>query len=549
MKKFNKVLCILLALVTIISLTACSTKTTNPGTTNVPAPNTGTSSGDTPSGVADPDRGKVIRIGVTDLGRFLAGIAPSENQSACDIVFDTSFKVNPTTKEIESDYFKEWYWEDDNHFVCKMYDNIYFSNGDHATAEDALFSYYSHIERGSNYLNETFIDWDKTEIRDDYTLVFYCEKKNRAISRMPIYLLDKKWAESLADGWADQAWYYPVGSGPYECVEYVYDDHMVLKLRDSYWKRDISEYHVQEYQIKAYSDMSTMYMELESGNIDLCEVSSADYSRFLKNGSEGKPFNVILRSTGVVYYINFAWLDNPIWKNEDLRMALAYGIDFESLGILMKGDTYMPANSIIPSDSPFYVDVGKREYNPELAREYLAKAGYGPGQLTLKATLMDTPIYKSFGQGIAYYFEEMGINLDIQYADVSAAIANWVVPGNNDFGMMYSISGSDTMSVLDSIQQAAQQGGVSWTYVDDDHFQELYGVLKYQWEDDEAVKKASTEIQQYTFDHAIILPICASTTMIGYNTNVLTEEQVRGFLYNPTIYKLSHASITAEAWN
>ena len=578
MKNLRAVLCMLLALVMILGMAACGSKTTNEdarkpsdGTSGSAAPSSSSSSSgssgssstpssgssSTPSSgssepapvSSDPDRGKVIRIGVDNLGRFLAGIAPSENQSACDIMFDTSFKINPTTKQIESDYFKEWYWEDDNHFVCKMYDNIYFSTGNHATSEDVLYSYYSHIERGSNYLNDTYIDWDKTELRDDYTICFYCDVKNRGISRMPIYLLDKKWSESLPDGWADEAWYYPETSGPYKCVEYAYDDYMVLQLRDSYWKRDISEYHVQEYRFKAYKDESTMYMDLELGNIDLCGVASADYSRFLKTGNGGAPFNVILKSSGVCAYINFAWLDNPIWQNEDLRMAFAYGIDLEALGMLMYNDTYMAANSVVPNEAPYYEDVGHREYNPELAKEYLKKAGYGPGDLTLKMTLMDTAVYHAFGEGFAYYMDEMGVNLEMNFADISASIANWIVPGNNDLGMLFSISGSDTMAVTDSIQQAGQRGGVAWTFVDDEEFQRLYDIIRYQWEDEVAVEKASREIQHYIFDHAMILPICATTVILGYNTDVLTEEQVRGFLYNTTLYKLGHASLEAEAWS
>lgn len=555
MRKFKIVFSILLVLVMVLSLVACGKKT-DPGDTPSSGPNptpsvSGSGSSDSSGGDApvstDPERGKIIRIGEIELGRFLAGIAPAENQSACDLVFDSTFKVDPYTKEIESDIYADWYWEDDNHFIVKMFDNIVFSTGNHATSEDLLFSYYSHIERGSNYLNNTFIDWDKTEIRDEYTLCFYCDQKNRRIERMPIYLLDKKWAESLADGWADEAWYNPESSGPYECVEYVYGDHMVLKLRDSYWKRDISDYHVEEVHFKAYSDQSTMYMDLELGNLDLCGVPAADYSRFLKTGSEGKPFNVIIQPTGVCAYINFAWLDNPIWKNEDLRMAFAYGIDMEALGILMFGDTYMAANSVVPYESPYYLDVGKREYNPELAKEYLQKAGYGPGELNLKACFMDSPVYKAFGQGLAYYLDEMGVNCEMQYADVSSSIANWIVPGNNDFGMMYSISGSDTMAVTDSIQQAGEREGVAWTYVDDEYFQELYDIIRYQWEDTDAVMRASKDIQQYIFDHAMILPICATTTILGYNTDCLTEAQVRGALYNTTNYKLSHA-VLEEFW-
>jgi len=561
MKKFRTVLCILLALVMVLALAACGSKTapsedgrkpapgTNQptGTTNTPStgnntetPSTGTNT--TPVST-DPERGKTIRVGENELGRFLAGIAPSEDHSACDLLWDSTFKIDPITKQPYSDIFEDWYWEDDHVFVEKLYPNIYFSSGNHATAEDVLFSYTSHEERGSNYMNNSYVNWDKTEIRDDYTLAFYVDQKSEFLERRNMYLLDKKWAESLPDGWADLAWYQPSSSGPYECTEYVHGDYLVLEKRDSYWKRDINDYYVDKFIFKAYSDQSTMYMDLELGNLDLCEVSSADYSRFLKSGNEGRPFNCILIPSGTVYYINYAWLDNPIWKDENVRMAFAHGIDLESLGILMNNDCYMPANSLIPDTAPYYVDVGHYEYDPDLAKEYLAKAGYGPGDLHLKMTLMDTQVYKSFGQGIAYYLGEMGVDIDIDYADISASIANWIVPGNNDLGMMYSISGSDSQRIQDSIQQAGDRGGVAWTFVDDDHFQELYDTIRFNWDDPATVEKAAKELQQYNFDHAMILPIACCTGNMGYNTDVFTEQQVRDYLFSAKPWRLNELSL------
>ena len=549
MKKVKIVFSILLGLAMAFSMFACGTDSSTTG----PSAGTSASTAETPTSAApegsastSSDDGITVRIGVTGyLGRFLAGIAPSECHSACDAVFDTIFKTDAITRETKSDVLQDWYWESDNVFIMEMYDNIYFSNGDKATADDLLFSYVSHKERGSNYLNNMFIDWDKTAVRDDLTVAFYVTQKNHSMDIMSIYLIDKSWSEQV--GWDSEEWYYPVSSGPYMCVDYAYDDHITLQLRENYWARDISDYYVKEYDIKYYADVSTMYMDLELGNIDFCEVGSADYSRFLKSGDEEEGFNVILKSNGVVQYFNLAYLDNPIWENENLRMAVAYGINWPELGQLMNGDMYSPANSVTPSSSSVYVDVGTREYDPDKAIEYLRKAGYAEGQLTLKAFLMDTPIYKAFGQGVTYYLDKIGINTSVDYGDVSTAIANWIVPGNNDFGLLYSIGGSSTVAVQDSIQQAGEKTGVSWTYVDDDQFQKYYGVFLYQWEDKDLVKQTAKDIQQYIYDNALILPIAESVSTIGYRTDLMTEDQINTYLFTIGQYQLSTLGLN-DAW-
>ena len=564
MKKFTSVLCIILALVMILALTACGGgKTTEEdrkpyiatsqpdGTKSDSGSSSSSGSSEmfksdvTPAPAEAPkDEPLIIRFGENELGRFLAGIAPSEDHSACDVVFDSTFNTNPITKQTYSDIYESWEWIDDYHFKVKMFENIYSSSGNHLTIEDVLFSYTSHEERGSNYLNNTYIVWEGTTTPDDYTLIFEVTQKTERLQRLNLYLLDKKWAESLPDGWSDEAWYYPETSGPYKCEEYVHGDYMRLVKRDTYWKRDMSEYKVDEYIFKAYKDEATMYMDIELGNIDVASISATDYSRYLKTGNGGNPYDVVLLSTGTCYYITYAWLDNPIWKNDEIREAFACGIDLDSLGILVNGDCHMFTHSVCPPDSPYYLDPGEHVYDPDHAKELMQKNGYGPNnKLPLKMTLMDTQVYKSFGQGIAYYLDEMYVDIDIKYADISASIANWIVPGNNDLGMMYSISGSDTMKPNDTIQQAGDRGGVAWTFVDDDEFQVMYDTIRYNWEDEDLVMKTCKEMQQYIFDNNLILPFSCCTAQMAYNTNKLTEAQIRGWLYSSKPWRINEFSL------
>ncbi len=163
MKKF---LALFLALVMVFALCACGSKTEAPKTdapkTDAPAadapktdapktdapktdaPKTDAPKTDTPAATTS-SAPEVIRIGAAgSLGRFLAGISPSESWIACDGVFDTVFRYDPVKKETFSDILESWEWTDDNTFVMKMKDCVYFSNGENATGEDLLFSYENH---------------------------------------------------------------------------------------------------------------------------------------------------------------------------------------------------------------------------------------------------------------------------------------------------------------------------------------------------------------------------------------------------------------------
>lgn len=549
MKKMRRLLSLLLVVVMLFTLTACGGgKTSDDADTGT---DTGADDGeilgaDIPedTSAAIGDEKITVRIGVTGyLGRFLSGLAPQESHSACNAVFDSIFRIDPFTKERKSDVLEEWYWEDDNHFVMKLIDGVYFADGTKATSEDLLYSYQHHEERGSSYLSGTYIELDKCEIVDELTVRMYVSQKSVGIMST-FHLYSKAWSE--AHPWDSEDWYYPMASGAYEVTEYVVDDYMVLTLRDDYWKHSYDEYYVKEYYYKYYPDASTLYMELELGNIDLCAIQSTDYTRYKSEDNSDKNYNVLLDPTGGTYYMNFGFKDNEIWYNKDLRLALAHGIDWESVGILVCGDLYTGNNGFAPLTSPSYYDAGTREYNPELAKEYLAKAGYEPGELKLKCCMMDTAAYKNFGQAITYYLTEMGIEIEIQYADVSASIANWLEVGNNDINLMFAAGGAAEENVRGSLNQVHLWPGVSWAYVDDAHFQELYAKLLDPSATQDELYAVEKEIQQYIYDECLICPFAEYNGAFGYNSDMFPPELIQAITFSNR-YQLTELGLK-ENW-
>lgn len=516
MKKAKSILCLLLVVVLALSLCACGSSSTKDDGKKDDA--------------AKADDQITLRLGLTGhLGGFLEGLTPMECHSACAAIYDAVFRIDPWTYTVVSDCLEDWHWEG-NYFVLKLFDNIYFNTGVKADAEDLWFSYWNHQERGSNYLTSMELDWDKSEIRDDLTVAFYCNTPNRAIEETVIHLMSKDFADEVGS-YDSEKWYYPACSGPYEVADYAYDDHITLKLRDNYWKHPVDDYKIKEYDITYYTDASSLYMELELGNIDLCEILGADYARYNSSDDASRKYNVYLDSTGACMFLNFGFRDNDIWYNKDLRTAIAYAINWPEMGQLITTDLYKAANSFVPSDSPSYYDAGDWEYNPDKAVEYLKKAGYGPGELTVKLCAMDTPKYKAFGQGLTYYLTNIGVNLDIQYADVSAAIANWLVQGNNDMNLKYNSGGSTQHNLYQSCNESSWEQGVSWTYIPDEHYQEMFDILEDPSVSYEDKIQTEKDMQKYLHDEVLALPICEYATAFGYNSDMLSEKLVDHITY------------------
>jgi peptide/nickel transport system substrate-binding protein len=550
MKKVKAILSILLVLAMAFSLLACSKSTAggNPEASAPPAAAgaNGTASASSPAAANTAKTIDSITIGVSGLlGRFLAGLSPAESKTGCDGIFDSVWRVDPKTKQIFSDILESWTWTDDTTLVLKMKQNIMFNNGDNATADDLIFSYTNHKERGSNFTNLMPVLWDQCVATDKYTATFKFSKPYPDFPNTVIFLIDKAWSQKV--GWDSQEWYNnPVGSGPYKVTEYVTDDHFTLQARDDYWNKDAGPIAVKQWIVKYYPDPSTMYMDLETGTIQLCDVDSQDYSRYLKQGGDG--YKCSLLPAGVVTYFSFGYLDNQIWKDQKLREAIAACADWNEVGKIIYGDQYVPASSMAPKDSPQYFSPGTIKYDPDKAKQLLAEAGYGQDNpLKLTTFMMDTPQFKNFCESFQSYASKVGIQIDIQYGDVSSALAKWLDPSYViDFGFLFNNLGSPTFSLYDGLNGTDMKPGVTFAYVDDPDYQRLMADLVVNKDQDQVMKDAK-ELQQLIFDKTLIIPISELQTALGYRTGTLSEQQIKDFCLAAGNYQIGRLGM-ASAW-
>ena len=252
MKKLRTLICLLLVVLMVLALGACGSKKSNDAEISKAA---------VPGKEGSGYKYDSVTIGCSIMPNFITGTTPAENDGACSLVFDEVFKVDPVTKEVKSEILEDWHFEDETTLVMKLKDNVYFSNGDKATAEDVLFSYSSHVDRSSAYIWEFNILYDECEIVDELTLkmkfsTFY----SAFFSSYIIYLYDKSWAESV--GWDSLDWQKPVGTGPYVVSDYKIDDHATFTARDDYWNKDKDPVTIREWVLKYYKDNSTMEMDL-----------------------------------------------------------------------------------------------------------------------------------------------------------------------------------------------------------------------------------------------------------------------------------------------
>ncbi len=560
MKKF---IALFLALVMVFALCACGSKTEAPktdtpkadtpkadapkaDTPKTDAPPQGNTSTETPPPVEENEYISV-RIGIpSEIGDLMTSGAQADCYAAMDAVFDIIFYCDPVTRDWTPDVLTDWYMEDDNHMVLKMRDDIYFNNGEHATAEDLLFSYLCHTEDGlDHWIKAMKIRPDECTIRDDYTVVMAVDAKSQDFYSRDNKLFCKKWVKEV--GWDNpEAWYYPVGSGPYYVSDYKAGDSITLKLRDDYWLRPAEDYYVDEYVITQYADTTTAYMALEIGDIDFCKVAKTEFARVMSEGADAD-LAVAQIATGVTTNFYMPAHINSVWADKRVREAVFVGVDWVELDKIMYGELAKPATSVTPSDSPLYINPGPREFDLEKAKALLAEAGYGPGDITLKTSLFESAAYKAFGEAITYYLDQIGIKADVSFGDTASVLAVWNAGQETDFAMHVNPAGSPGRNICQSIQGITGEN-VSFTEVkNNDRVRELWSQMAPLYDAPLSEKKAiAEELQQLIYDEILVIPFHEENVAVAFNAKVYTENIIQSFTTSDNNYKLSRMGLRAN---
>jgi peptide/nickel transport system substrate-binding protein len=224
---------------------------------------------------------------------------------------------------------------------------------------------------------------------------------------------------------------YPVGTGPFQLKTWKEGVKMVLVKNPDYFEFD-SQYkrlpYLDAVSISFIIDKQSVFMEFVKGNLDFMSGLDASYKDELLTG-DGRlnpAYEKRIRMTSMPYlnteYLGFL-MDktqtdadqNPLLKKE-IRQAINYGFDRKKMLRFLRSNTGIAGtNGIIPYGLPPYDSalIHGYDYNPEKARDLLAKAGYPNGKNLPPLKLSISESYMDIVQYIAHELEQTGIKIEI----------------------------------------------------------------------------------------------------------------------------------------
>ncbi|WP_245931054.1 ABC transporter substrate-binding protein [Actinokineospora auranticolor] len=167
----------------------------------------------------------------------------------------------------------------------------------------------------------------------------------------------------------------PIGNGPFKFVSRKPNTEIKLTRNDDYKGADKAKF--KDLTFKIYESNEAAYASVVSGDLDFLDtvpptgIAGGKYKQDLEGRNGSTPYMGNQTVTFPLY--------DPTYQNPDLRKAISLAIDRKSIVDKIFDGTRIPADGWVNPAVPGYAKDQCGElcvYNPEKAKEYLAKSGF-----------------------------------------------------------------------------------------------------------------------------------------------------------------------------
>ncbi len=322
------------------------------------------------------DYGDAIVLGSIGEPKRLLPLLASDSASATisGFIFNGLVRYDGDLN-IVGDLAESWEIKDNGKIIIfHLRKDVRWQDGHPFTADDVIFTYKKLID--PNVATPYSGDYElieKAEKIDDYTVKFtYKHPFASALSSwtmgiLPKHLLEK---EDLNTTNYNR---HPIGTGPYILEKWETGRMIVLKANSRYFR---GKPHIARIIYRIIPDPSTMFLELQSGNLDYMGLTPFQYKRQTNAPFFQKNFRKLRYPSFGYTYLGYN-LRLPLFKDKRVRQALTYAIDRKLIVDVVLLGLGTVSNGIFPPSS-WACDISLKPYpyQPSKAQKLLKEAGW-----------------------------------------------------------------------------------------------------------------------------------------------------------------------------
>jgi peptide/nickel transport system substrate-binding protein len=391
-------------------------------------------------------------------------------------VFDWFTERDAETLEITGGILEDWTVVDDLTWEFKLVEGAEFHDGTPVNAEAAVFTFEraAQTQIGDSGRVQSLVPqsgYESSEVIDEYSFRVHT-------SRPAAIFLDlltsfeicppSHYEDDSADNIAHVA-ANPLGSGPYEFVEWIRDDHITLRANRNYWKFTPQ---IEEIIIRPVPELSARVIALQNQEAHIIVNVAPEVVPQVEEHADTRISDVVGgRSI-------FVGIRNDVEPFDDVRVrqALNYAVDWDSIKDALLEGYGEKMKTIVnpPNDNP---DLTAYPYDPDRARALLDEAGVPEGH----PVVMNAPRGRyikddELAQAVAQDFRRVGFDIDLQVLDWSLYAGELLPSGEPD--PLFFLGLGSPFSGQQELYYVHPEFSLNYTRWNNEEFNELYAELE-----------------------------------------------------------------------
>ena len=317
--------------------------------------------------------------------------------------FDKDLKVQPLLAESYEPS------ADGLTYTFKLRSGVKFQDGTDFNA-DAVKANLDRVLDRSNGLSRynQFSRIDKVEVVDPLTVKIILKEPFSAFINALAHPSAMMISPTALKKWGKDITFHPVGTGPFEFVEWKPAEYLKVKKFDGYWKKGYPK--VDSMTFRTVTDNNTRAAVVQTGEAQFAYPLPYEQAALL---SKNDKLEVVAAPSIIARYVSMNMQHKP-FDNVKVRQAINYAINKEALAKVAFAGYAFPSQGVVPQGVDFAKKMDPWPYDVKKAKELLKEAGYPNGfSTTLWSAYNDGTAAKAV-QFLQQQLAQVGIKVSIE---------------------------------------------------------------------------------------------------------------------------------------
>jgi peptide/nickel transport system substrate-binding protein len=324
-------------------------------------------------------------------------------------VFEPLYSQNEATGEYLPRIAESYSISGDNlSYTFKIRKGVKFHNGDELKASDVVFS----LKRasGNPKVRSYLAGVADVEAADDYTVVVKLQQPNAAFinSQTMVKIVSQREVEEQGNAFGTKLTL--AGTGPYYFTHLQHDVGWTCEAFPDYYRGEAA---IKKISYAPIIEASAGLIAFEAGELDWYIAPIANWSALTSNPA----FKTELVPSNHISFVAINHLNAPL-DDDNIRKAIAYAIDKEAMNIACYDGHAVEADFMIPAQNTGAPTTGiVYNYDPEKAKEYVAKSAYPKGTHLGSINCSAGGYFEKMAQVLQSNLADIGLTVDINRLD------------------------------------------------------------------------------------------------------------------------------------